>query len=293
MALGSNDLVVSHFTLTGTPPMTTPRFSFAERVAAASEAGFAGIGVLGDDYAAEQEAGLTDKDALAILDDHGLELAEVEFLYEWSAGPDEPERVAFAQQLEDRVWAIADAFGPRVVSVGELGTADAMPPFDVLVERFAALCDRAGEHGLLVALEFMPWTGIPDVSAAAKLVDAVDRANAGLNVDAWHYYRSGGGADTLANIADRVHMIQLDDADAELVGELFEDTMLRRRYPGEGSFDFDAFFGAIDRGGTATPVSVEILSAEHQALPVKEAARRAHDSTRAAVDTARAASKGI
>ena len=47
--LGTNDLVASHFTLTGSPPMTAPRFTFAERVAAAAEAGFAGIGLLADD----------------------------------------------------------------------------------------------------------------------------------------------------------------------------------------------------------------------------------------------------
>ena len=111
-----------------------------------------------------------------ILDDHGVELAEIEFLFEWSAGADEPERVANARQLQDKAWAMADAFGPRVVSVGELAGAEGLPPFDVLVERFAALCDRAAEHDLLVALEFMPWTGIPDVASAAALVEASERA---------------------------------------------------------------------------------------------------------------------
>ena len=290
MALGPDDLVSSHFTLTGSQPMTPPRFSFAERAAAAAEAGFAGIGLLGDDYFAEQEQGLTDSGAAAILADHGLELAEVEFLFDWSAGDDEPERAANGRQLEHRVWAVADAFGPRVVSVGELVPAEMLPPFEALAERFGALCDRAAAHGLLVALEFMPFCGIPDIATGRALVEAVGRANAGLNVDSYHYFRGSPDPEVLRAVGDRVFMIQLDDADAEVVGELFEDTMLRRRYPGEGSFDLVEFLRILDEAGASAPKSVEILSVDNQSLAVEEAARRAHDSTRAVVDAARGAS---
>jgi sugar phosphate isomerase/epimerase len=286
MALGPNDLVSSHFTLTGSQPMTPPRFAFAERVAAAADAGFAGIGVLGEDYVAELDQGLTDADAVAILADHGLEVGEVEFLFDWSAGDDEPERAKNGRQLEDHVWAVADVFGPRVVSVGELVAAEQLPPFEQLADRFGALCDRAAGHGLLVALEFMPFCGIPDVATGRALVEAVGRPNAGLNVDSYHYFRGNPDAEALAAIGDRAFMIQLDDADAELVGELFEDTMLRRRYPGEGSFDLVDFLRILNGAGASCPKSVEILSTDNQALAVEDAAKRAHDSTRAVVDAA-------
>jgi sugar phosphate isomerase/epimerase len=287
MALGPDDLVSSHFTLTGSTPMTPPRFAFAERVAAAAEAGFAGIGLLGEDYLGEKEQGLTDADAIAILRDHGVELAEVEFLFDWSAGDDEPDRMHNGRQLEDHVWAVADAFGPRVVSVGELAPAEMLPPFEQLADRFGALCDRAADHGLLVALEFMPFCGIPDVAAGGALVEAVGRRNAGLNVDSYHYFRGNPDPEVLAAVGDRAFMIQLDDADAEVVGELFEDTMLRRRYPGEGSFDLVSFLRILDEAGAPGPKSVEILSSDNQALAVGDAAKRAHDSTRAVVDAAR------
>jgi sugar phosphate isomerase/epimerase len=287
VSLGPNDLVSSHFTLTGSTPMTPPRFSFAERVAAAAAAGFAGIGVLSEDYLAEREQGLTDADAVAILADHGLEVAEVEFVMDWSAGDDEPERQTNARHLEDRVWSVADVFAPRVVSVGELLPAEMLPSFDQLADRFGALCDRAAEHDLLVALEFMPFCGIPDVATGRALVEAVGRANAGLNVDSYHYFRGNPDPDVLRAIGDRAFMIQLDDADAEVVGELFEDTMLRRRYPGEGSFDLVEFLGILNDAGAPGPKSVEILSSENQALPVREAAQRAHDATRAVIDAAR------
>jgi len=290
MALGPDDLVSSHFTLTGSTPMTAPRFTFAARAAAAADAGFAGIGLLSTDYDAEKAQGLTDADVTAILADHGLELAEIEFLFDWSAGPSEPARVENARHLEAIAWAMADAFGPRVISVGELLPAEMLPPFAELADRFGALCDRAADHGLLVALEFMPFSGIPDIATGRALVEAVDRPNAGLNVDSWHYYRGNPDEDALRAVGDRVFMIQLDDADAEMVGDLAEDTMTRRRYPGEGSFDLVDFVRILNDAGASGPKSVEILSAVNQTLPVDEAARRAHDSTRAVVDAARRAS---
>jgi sugar phosphate isomerase/epimerase len=267
--------------------MTPPRFSFAERAAAAAEAGFAGIGLLGEDYFAEKEHGLSDADAAAILADHGLELAEVEFVFDWSAGDDEPARAENGRHLEEHVWAVADTFGPRVVSVGELVPADMLPPFEELADRFGALCDRAAEHGLLVALEFMPFCGIPDIATGRALVEAVGRANAGLNVDSYHYFRGNPDPEALRAVGDRAFMIQLDDADAEVVGELFEDTMLRRRYPGEGSFGLVDFLRILNEAGAPGPKSVEILSSDNQALAVEDAARRAHDTTRAVVDAAR------
>jgi sugar phosphate isomerase/epimerase len=91
----------------------------------------------------------------------------------------------------------------------------------------------------------------------------------------------------LRAVGDRAFMIQLDDADAEVVGELFEDTMLRRRYPGEGSFELVDFLRILNDAGAPGPKSVEILSSDNQALAVEDAARRAHDTTRAVVDAAR------
>ena len=253
MAHGSEPLVCSHFTLTGSTSLERPRFGFAERVAAAAAAGFSGIGLLGFDHQLALHAGLTDLDLTGILFDHDVELAEVEFLMDWSAGPEEPERVAAARILEDQVWAVADVFGPRVVSVGEVGPPEQLPPFDLLAERFGALCDRAAAHGLLVALEFLPWSGIPDIAAAAALVEAVGRPNAGINLDAWHWFRGNPSAEVLRAVADRIFVLQLDAADRTAVGSLPEDTTLRRRRRRAdlGRGDVDRALRVAGRGGRA------------------------------------------
>ena len=286
MVANGDALVCSHFTLTGAPGREPARYGFAERVAAAAGAGFTGIGLLGIDHAQAVASGVSEAEMARVLADHEIAVAEVEFVLDWSAGPDEPERQAVARYLEDTVWAVADAFGPRVVSVGEMVGPEQMPPFDAVVERFAALCDRAADHGLLVAIEFVPWSGIPDILTAAAIVHASERRNAGINLDAWHWFRGRPSAEVLRGIAERIFVVQLDDADREVVGSLEDDTVLRRRYPGDGSFDLVGLLLLLRDAGVEAPISVEVMSTEHYALPAAEAARRAYDSTRWVLDRA-------
>jgi sugar phosphate isomerase/epimerase len=285
--LTRDDLIASHFTLSGSSPAEPARHPFEARVTGAAAAGFAGIGLLGEAYAQERERGLSDADMRAILDDHGMVVGEVEFLHRWAAEPDDAEAASMRGELEDRVWAMADAFHPRVVSVGEIAGAADLPELDVLAERFGALCDRADAHGLLVALEFMPFTGISDAATAGDIATRAGRANAGINLDSWHHFRGAADEGALAEHADRIFMVQLDDADADVVGELYEDTMLRRRYLGEGSFDNIGLIQLLDEHGVDIPLSVELMSPEHGALDADEAARRAYDTTRTVVDRAR------
>jgi sugar phosphate isomerase/epimerase len=286
--LGRDDLIASHFTISGADVMSRARFSFAQRVAAAAAAGFAGIGWTPDDYDLCRAAGLSDVDMRAMLDDHGVQAAEIEFVSGWAHGD---EQGTAARQVEDRIYAMADIFGTRHMNVGELGAPDAMAPLEAAAERFAAMCDRAAGHGLLVAIEFLPWTGIPDVRTAWEICRIAGRRNGGLLVDSWHYFHSGADAATLRAIpADQIVAIQFDDADHMCTGDMLYDT-LRRSLPGEGVFDLVGLIRLLDEIGVQAPVSVEIISPEHQQRPILEAARAAHDSSAAVIARARAGSK--
>jgi sugar phosphate isomerase/epimerase len=68
------------------------------------------------------------------------------------------------------------------------------------------------------------------------------------------------------------------------VGSLYEDTVHRRRYCGEGSFDLPGIITALRAAGWTGPWGVEILSAEHRALPVRDALARAAASARHLLD---------
>lgn len=284
-ALGCDDLIASSYTLSGAPVFEPPRFAFAQRVAAAAEAGFAGIGVAVEDYAAIRERGMSDKEMRTILDDHGIRAAELEFLQDWWH---QGERGRRARGNEDVFYAAADALGSRHINVGCAGPRGTLPSLEIVAEQFAGLCDRAARHGLLVAFEFLPWSDVADAAAAGRLVGLANRSNGGILIDTWHYFRGAADPAQVRSIpADRFFVIQFDDADAVQVGGYMEDTTQRRRLPGQGAFDLVGFIQMLDDMGVNAPISVEILSDEQRARPLDEAARLAHDTTRTIIERAR------
>jgi len=282
--LGRKDLIASHFTLTGTPAPQPPRFSYAERVAAAAAAGFDGIGL----FTGHWEDGMSAAQMRRIADDHGIAVAELEWLTDWWC---DGERGKQSRSAEERMYEAADALGSRHVSIAAVMHGEHPEPAAV-AERFAALCERADQHDLLIGIEFFPGSEIRDALAAWEIARYAG-ANGGVLVDSWHYFRGAADPAHLRVIpAERIVAIQFDDADQEMIGTLFEDTTLRRRLPGEGSFDLAGFIRLLDEIGVDAPVSVEILSPEHQNLALDEAARRAHDTSRAVIAGARGGQTG-
>lgn len=255
--------------------MTSPGAGLVERVEAAAAAGYAGIGLRTGDRRRAHEEGLTDADLRAVLEAAGVEVVELEGLHRWGVGGEPGEA---ARRHEERLYELADALGGRHVTA----TGDLDLPHDQVVERFAALCDRAAEHGLRIALEFLPWTEVDDAAAAWAIVRDADRHNGGVLVDTWHHFRGAASDEQLLAIpAERIAAVQFDDARPEVVGTLLEDTLHRRLLPGEGAFDLVGFVRTLVGHGVRAPMCVEVISDELAALPIAEAAARTAAATRA------------
>ncbi len=174
---------------------------FAERLEAAAGAGFGAVSLWGRDYAAARAEGLSDADLRAMLDDHGLVVAELDPAWWWLPGASDID-IPPALDTEDvfrfgeaDLFAVADALGARSINAVDVFGG----PWDVdgAAEAFAGLCTRAAEHGLLVHIEWLPWSKIPDLAAAFRIVQLAARPNGGLNIDAWHLVRSGTGVEQL------------------------------------------------------------------------------------------------
>lgn len=254
---------------------TAPHAWFRERVAAAAAAGFTGIGLRpADRQRALTEEGLTDGEMRVLLADHGLALVELEVLHGWALSGADGQAAA---QREAELYELAEALGGRHLIANSMLEGD----LDDAAEHFAALCDRADDRGLQVALEFLPWTDIADAGVAWEIVRRADRDNGGVLVDSWHHYRGAADDDLVRAIpGDRIVAIQFDDADAEPVGTLLEDTLHRRRLPGEGAFDLVRFLRLLAETGTRAPIGVEVISDVQAARTPDEAARLAADATR-------------
>ena len=281
--LGPLDLIAGYYTLSGSRAGAgegeAARVPFEARLAAAARAGYVGLGLLVDDYEALRAGGWSDAGLRSVLEGHGQQVFEIEFLYHWMC---RDERAAFSRRLEDRLYRMADALRPRHLNMGDVNPPEQAPPLDLVAERFAAVCDRAADHDLLVGLEFLPWSGIPDAATAWEVVRRAGRPNGGINLDAWHHFRGGADLAALTRVPpERYVAVALNDADARVEGSLVEDTTRRRRLPGEGTFDLVGFLRTLDAHGVGAPLVVEILSDEQNARPVDEAAQVALAATRA------------
>ncbi len=133
-----------------------------------------------------------------------------------------------------------------------------LPPADEVAACFKTLCQGAGDAGLQVSMEFLPWTGIADLATAWEILQRADCDNSGIMVDTWHWFRQPGGPnpDLLRQIpAEKLRVVQLCDAAAELPddGDIATETMTSRLLPGEGAVDFAEVLGIITGSGT-TPI---------------------------------------
>jgi sugar phosphate isomerase/epimerase len=280
-ALGFGDLVLC--------AGSAPAAGFVERAAAAAAAGFAGLSLFADDYRRARAQGLSDADLRSVLRDHGLAVAELDPLLSWL--PDDgagaglsAEGRAFAGHGEDEFYAIADALGARA-----LNAVLADPPADLarVADAFGALCDRAAAHGLLVTLEFLPWTRIGDAATAARIVAQAGRPDGGVMLDSWHHARSGAPHASIP--APLVAAIQLADAPARPEPDPIDETLHRRLLPGAGDADLAGLLRHLAAGGCRAPIGVEVFSDALAALPVEELAMRAAAAARRVLAAARRA----
>ncbi|MGW3290567.1 sugar phosphate isomerase/epimerase family protein [Streptomyces sp. NPDC001002] len=250
-----------------------------ERVEAARDAGFTAFGMLYVDLLeAEREYGLAG--VRTLFADNGIDHIELELLTDWWA--DGPRRAASDAVRAGMLRAI-EALGALTFKIGP-DVADEPWDLDVWAKEFAVLAAQAEDVGARLGVEPLPWSNLKTVHDGLLLVETAGHPAGGLIIDAWHTERAHTPPAELAEIpGSRIVGVELDDADTDVVGTLFEDTVHRRRLCGEGSFDLPGIIAALRTAGFRGPWGVEILSDTHRALPVREAAAAAFRTVAALV----------
>ena len=212
-----------------------------------------------------------------------MPLVEIEALRGWSAtGAD---RAAYLQ-TERSVFAMSDALGPghHVQVIGPYtGT------LDDAAEAFAGVCDRAAEHGLAAAIEFLPeMSNIPDAATAMQIVTRAGRANGGICLDCWHHFRAQMTTTCCAR-SQRSASSPCSSTTGRAAGRpgLLTDCTRHRDVPGESEFDLTGFLGSAGRVGRAPPAVRRGDLDRPPARPAGEVARRLAGETRAVVASAR------
>jgi sugar phosphate isomerase/epimerase len=263
----------------------------AAKVDAAHRAGFGAISIWYQDYAGARADGMSDRAIRQLLADHGLVVNETEVLARWvpTDGVATVDASGVREQLsmkERDLLSMTAAVGARSVTAVEL--LGASVDLDAASEAFAGLCDRAAEFGVDVNLEFMPFSGIPDLAAALRVVTGAGRPNGGLVIDAWHVFRSNTPLATLDAVPpERVHVVQLSDAPAAAPADIRTETGTARLLPGKGDIDLVGIVRRLDALGVDVPFGVEVFSRELMSRDPADVAVLAMESLRRVLDEAR------
>lgn len=272
-------LLASYFTLAGdvmplAGDMASP-LDLRERAEAAARAGYAGIGLYVDDLVrAVDRHGFSG--VRSIVADNGLEYLEFEALLDWFADGD---RRAVSDHTRKTLLSAAEKLGAYQIKVaGDIRGGDW--PIETMTESFRILCREAAAVGTQISIEILPISNIRDLPTAIAIVEGAGEENGGLLLDIWHFARGGIPYEDIATIPPHfIKHIELDDADSEPIGTLFEDMVLRRRLPGEGALDVPRFLRCVRDTGYDGIYGVEIVSDAQRALPVAEAARLSFEAT--------------
>ena len=278
------ELIASYWTIAGDVYPMAPNeispFPFEKRVEVAARAGYRGLGLLHADLmAVSNRLGL--KEMRRILDANGIHYVELELLSDWYA---QGRARAASDMVRKDLLEAAEALSARCIkiapSIDEPSIDDVALDMPRMIESFAALSREAATYGTSIALEIMPFSNIRTLSAALELVSTDPQPNGGLYLDIWHMARGGIDYSEVAKIPQQfIKAVELDDADRDVVGTLWDDTNFHRRLCGEGALDIPAFLKATRETGYRGPYAVEIISREHRRLSLEEEAKRSFETT--------------
>src|SRR5438874_4708338 len=254
--------------------------SMPERIEAAQAGGYTHTSVSLRDAREAEAQGMTVPEFGRWMRDQGVAPTVLDAIGNWlpSSKPRDPSRPT----VED---GLVLAEGLEVRSISVIGMRPTELPVAELAEHFGVMCDRAAEVGAAVHIEFAPQSAVPDLATAWELVRLADRPNGGILFDTWHFFRSGSDIALLDEIpGDRILAVQISDATPQIEGTLFEDTLHRRRLPGDGCIDLPPIIRALQRSGGLSLVGPEVFSDELHALGATEAAKTASHRERELFD---------
>lgn len=117
------------------------------------------------------------------------------------------------------------------------------------IDNLTALATLAGKFGMSVDLEIMPWRQIGTLATGVAAVEATQRTNVGILIDALHLSRSGAIPADLQTVSKGlIQSVQLCDAVAECPADntaLVAEARGGRLLPGQGALPLQDLLGAV------------------------------------------------
>lgn len=246
---------------------------FEDRVKAAKEAGYEGIGLRAETYVDALQEGLTDQDILDILAKYDIKVTEVEYIVQWAE-----EHRSYEQKYKEQMcFHMCKLFNVGHINCGLMENYSV----EYTAQKLKELCERAGE--LIIGVEPMPYSGLPTFEKAYAVVVASGCDNAMLILDTWHWVRADQPyIDLTPEQAAKVISIQINDAyDRPYAASILRDESMHDRLaPGTGVKDTAGFVRMIKNAGiTPKVIGVEVISDEILGRGLAEASAHTFDNT--------------
>jgi sugar phosphate isomerase/epimerase len=262
---------------------TVMKAGLIELIEVAARHGFPTITVRPATFAAALEQGFDEKTIRRRLSDAGLRVAMIDALTRDLPGATVadssdpklraifPEEVFFPPDQETCLRAAAILEAPYL-NVTHFGGKPV--PLSDMAEAIGAICANAASHGVTLALEFVPGTGIPDIGTADAIAKSCGEPNCRITLDPWHLDRSGGSVQDVVDLAaNSLGGVQLCDRVPEPPGTPYVP-MTGRCMPGEGQLPLYDLVSAALANSPGISIEAEVLNEELRALTPDEAAAR-------------------
>jgi len=127
------------------------------------------------------------------------------------------------------------------------------------IETFSRLCESALPFSLTMNLEPMPWSATRNIAEADHIVGLSQQENAGILVDAFHFYRGGSRLEQLKAVpSDRLNIFQICDAPAAFdpaPDAIRHMARTARKIPGQGELDLASLISLIPASAV---ISIEV-----------------------------------
>lgn len=216
---------------------------------------------------------------------HGLASPVVEAMAGWANAADETAVRGDAGFAIGVGQALGASLSVAVCLEPELADPSAT------ARNLALAAAMAADAGMSIAVEFLPWSGIPTLRSCVELIERAGADNVGVLLDTWHWLRQPGGPDltTLGSIDGSMILLMQTCDTGEAMDDQYLEATTARRLPGDGDVDFDELFAALHGIGADPMVSPEVfdvasLTAAPRVWPVRlEAACRALEHRRIAL----------
>lgn len=258
-----------------------------EIATAAVAGGYDGITIWPQDVARAESEGLGLSDIKRLLDDAGLVVTNVDPFLGWCEqampAPGEP---IFPLDPEDRFFEIGEALNAEAINVVQ--GFGASLDLDLGAERLAEICRRAAEHGMRIDYEFLPWSGVPNVTVCADLLGRTGCDNAKIMFDTWHWFRGDRDLEALRRIpGELIGSTQWNDAPLAPSDDLPKEAMAARLLPGEGDIPLVDLVRTLDEIGSSAAIGIEVINRRHETMEPKEVGQQTAEAMRRVLAEAR------